>query len=96
MKPITVSGINPTQYQQFLARLKAEKNVLVEPSATGGRASCHGVVVEWVYANSTVTATPISKPFWITEGYIDQLLNEALNPPAAKPASPAPGPEPIK
>src|SRR6202034_2549819 len=71
MKPIIVTSITPQQYQGFLAKLRAEKNVLVEPSATGGRASCHGVVVEWTYANNTITATPISKPFFITEGYID-------------------------
>jgi hypothetical protein len=93
MKPIVVSGVTPQQYQAFLAKLSPSSQVLVETTPAGGKLSYQGTVVGWTYANNTVTATPLSKPFFVTEGHIDEWINEALIPYVEKPAVPA-GPAP--
>jgi hypothetical protein len=83
MKPIVVSGVTPAQYQAFLAKVKAEAAVLLETTPTGGKLSNHGTVIGWTYADNTVTATVISKPFLETEGHIAEWLNEQLALPVA-------------
>jgi hypothetical protein len=92
MKPIVVSGVTPAQYQAFLAKMKAETSVLLESSPTGGKLSTHGTSLSWTYANNTVTATPLTKPFLMTEGHIAEWLNEQLAPIADKPVAGAPRP----
>jgi hypothetical protein len=90
MKPIVVSGVTPVQYQAFIAKLRLEKQALVETNPNGGKLSYQGTVIAWTYLNNTVTATPISKPFLLTEAHLDEWINENLVPPVVKPVAPAP------
>ena len=83
MKAITVT---PQQYDAFLAKMKTERDVLLETTPTGGKLSHHGTVISWTYANGSLAPTVVSKPLFTTESSLEQWIDEQF---VAAPKAPA-------
>jgi hypothetical protein len=74
MKPIVISNVSPAQYQFLQERLKANKEILVKDSTI----AFHGVELQSSYANNTLTLTTVKKPFYVTQGHIQEIAEDQL------------------
>jgi hypothetical protein len=72
MKPIVITDISQEKFNFLLSKLKQSKEVLV----TGNTVEFHGITLQYAYTNGTLTLTPLKKPFMVTSGMIQDIVQD--------------------
>lgn len=71
--------ITPAQFSAYLGTVAAEGFALTPSSPNAGRVNGRGVTIDYVFTGAMLNLTGISKPFFVSWGYVWSLILEHLS-----------------